>query len=140
MTTVGPWALCLSLYRYFSMGPSLTFPDAKDKFTYTYTQSAQDLMSKSEIYLSAVKPEESNGEALNVADTAPRRSWSIKWSFIASYFGPNGIDAGQLGGEQVDLLWNEHQHDYRNVQDIWTCSSRDASIFMCLLQVRLYFA
>ncbi|KAJ5688486.1 hypothetical protein N7536_011105 [Penicillium majusculum] len=74
-----------------------------------------------------------------MADTAPPRSWSIKWSVIASYFGPDGIDAGQPARE-VDLLWNEHQHDYRNVLDIWTCFSRDASIFMSHLQAGLYFA
>lgn len=74
MTAVGPWALYLSLYRYYSMGPGLAFPDAKNNFIYTYTQSSQKVISKSENYLSAVKPEESNGEPLNMADTAPPRS------------------------------------------------------------------
>lgn len=66
MTAVGPWALYLSLYRYYSMGPSLAFPDAKNNFIYTYTQFSQNLISKSEIYLSAVKLKESNVEPLNM--------------------------------------------------------------------------
>ncbi|KAJ5957946.1 hypothetical protein N7501_012225 [Penicillium viridicatum] len=34
--TLGPLFLYFSLYRYFSMGPSLTFLGTKANFTYTY--------------------------------------------------------------------------------------------------------
>ena len=87
--------------------------------------SSQDLVSKSEIYTSTVKPEKSNGEALDMANTATPRSWSIKWSVIASCFGLSGIDAGQPGRGEVDLWWNEHQHDYRNMCKIFGLFPRE---------------
>lgn len=66
MTAVGPWALYLSLYRYYSMGPSLAFPDAKNNFIYTYTQSSQDLISRSEIYLSPLRCESRGKQRLAI--------------------------------------------------------------------------
>ncbi|KAJ5419962.1 hypothetical protein N7465_002481 [Penicillium sp. CMV-2018d] len=90
--TLGP--LFLTLQIFFN-GPKPNFPRYQDQL-YIHI-SSQDLVSKSEIYLSAGKPEKSNDEALNMADTATPRSWSIKWSVIASYFGLSGIDAGEPG-------------------------------------------
>lgn len=116
MTYVEPLALYLSLYRYVN-GPGATviFPGTKSNFTYTYTESSQDLISKSEIYLSVVKPKEANGEAFNIADTSVPRSWSLKWPVLASYFGLNGVGPGEKGWEEIDVWWNEHQQDYRRM-------------------------
>jgi hypothetical protein len=104
MTFVEPLALYLSLHRYANgPGASVTFPGTKSNFTYTYTESSQDLISRSEIYLSVIKPQEANGEAFSVADTATPRPWSLKWPILTSYLGLNGIGPGERGWQEVDV-------------------------------------
>jgi len=116
MTYVEPLALYLSLYRYINgPGASVTFPGTKKNFTYTYTDSSQDMIAKAEIYISVVKPEEANGEAFNITDTATPGPWSMKWPILTEYFGLKGTGPGGKGWEDIDVWWNGHQEDYRRM-------------------------
>lgn len=128
MTFVEPLALYLSLYRYVN-GPCarVKFPGTKTNFTYTWTESSQDLISMSEIYLSVIKPHEANGEAFNIADSATPSSWSLKWPVLANYFGLNGVGPGEKGWEDIDLWWNEHQNDYRRMCKSYSLVPRELS-------------
>lgn len=116
MTYVEPLALYLSLYRYVNgAGADITFPGTKKNFTYTYTDSSQDIISKAEIYLSVVNPDAADGEAFNIADTAKPGPWSIKWPLLAKYFGLRGTGPGEKGWEEIDVWWEEHQEDYKKM-------------------------
>lgn len=128
MTSVEPLAMYLALYRYVNgPGAKVTFPGTKANFTYTFTDSSQDLISRSEIYLSIVKPHEANGEAFNIADTATPRPWSLKWPVLASYFGLNGVGPGERGWEEIDVWWNDHQQDYRRMCKTFSLVPRELS-------------
>ena len=73
-----PTALYLALYRYVN-GPGAVakFPcRAGTSFVYTFSDSSQDVIVRSEIYLSIVKPDEADGEGFNTANTAKPSSWS----------------------------------------------------------------
>ncbi|KAJ6083450.1 hypothetical protein N7467_007585 [Penicillium canescens] len=126
MTFVEPLALYLALYRFVN-GPdaSIIFPGTKTNFTYTFTDSSQDLISKSEIYLSVIQPEQANGEAFNIADTDVPGSWSMKWPIIAEYFGLKGIGPGEKGWQDLEEWWNEHQEDYRRMCETYNLEHRD---------------
>ncbi|CAG8082590.1 unnamed protein product [Penicillium salamii] len=128
MTFLEPLALYLSLYRYVNgPGAVVKFPGTQRNFTYTWTESSQDLISKSEIYLSVIKPHEANGEAFNIADFATPSSWSMKWPVLTSYFGLNGVGPGDHGWEEIDVWWNEHQHDYRQMCKTYSLVRRELS-------------
>lgn len=111
MTAVEPLALYLSLYRFVNG----TFPGTNANFTYTHTESSQDVISKSVIYLSVVKPEQANGEAFNIANTTTPKPWCLKLPVIARYFGLHGSGPGQKGWEEVEVWWNKNLHDYRRI-------------------------
>ncbi|PWY85821.1 hypothetical protein BO94DRAFT_586379 [Aspergillus sclerotioniger CBS 115572] len=113
MTTVKPIALYLSLYRYVN-GPGATvpFPGTLTNYTYIFTDSSQDIISRAEIYLSVVKPEEANGEAFNIADTATPSRWSDKWPILTDYFGLKATGPTQKDYAPFDQWWNDHQDDY----------------------------
>lgn len=116
MTYVEPLGLYLALYRYVNgAGAEVPFPGTSKNFVYTNTDSSQDLISKSEIYLSVVKPEQANGEAFNIADSADPGSWSRKWPILAGYFGLKGTDPVNDGWSDLDGWWNEHQEEYREM-------------------------
>lgn len=116
MTYVEPLALYLALSRYVNgAGADITFPGTKANFTYTYTDSSQDVISKAEIYLSVVNPEAANGEAFNIADTAKPGPWSVKWPILAKYFGLRGTGPGEKGWEEIDVWWEEHQEEYKKM-------------------------
>ncbi|KAJ5360104.1 hypothetical protein N7517_009295 [Penicillium concentricum] len=116
MNFVEPLALYLALYRFVN-GPDarVTFPGTKANFTYTFTDSSQDMISKSEIYLSVVQPDQANGEAFNIADTDVPGPWSVKWPILAEYFGLKGTGPGERGWENLEEWWNEHQDNYRRM-------------------------
>lgn len=126
MTFIEPLALYLALYRFVN-GPNanVTFPGTKTNFTYTFTDSSQDLISKSEIYLSVVQPDQANGEAFNIADTNVLGPWSVKWPIIAEYFGLRGTGPGERGWEDLEEWWNEHQNDYRRMCKAYQLEYRD---------------
>lgn len=57
------------------------------------------MIAKAEIYLSVVKPEEANGEAFNITDTATPGPWSMKWPILTEYFGLKGTGQGDKAGK-----------------------------------------
>ncbi|KAK2745757.1 hypothetical protein FQN55_006078 [Onygenales sp. PD_40] len=116
MTFVEPIALYLSLYCFVNgRGASVSFPGTQRNFTYTFTDSSQDIISKAEIYLSTTTPDQAHGEAFNIADTATPGAWSIKWPILAEYFGLVGTGPGRDEWGDIDVWWNEHQGDYRRM-------------------------
>jgi hypothetical protein len=126
MTFVEPLALYLALYRFVNgPGASVMFPGTKTNFTYTFTDSSQDLISKSEIYLSVVQPDQANGEAFNIADTDLPGSWSVKWPILAEYFGLKGTGPGETGWVDLEEWWKEHQNDYRRMCQTYCLEHRD---------------
>lgn len=92
MTFIEPMALFLSLWRYVK-GPGAEVPawGTEANYRHTYTHSSQDIIAKSEIYLSVVKPDEADGEAFNVADHDTPASYVERWPVIADYFGLKGV-------------------------------------------------
>ncbi|KAL4903358.1 hypothetical protein BDW74DRAFT_156229 [Aspergillus multicolor] len=120
MTYVEPLALYLSLYRYvYGPGAKVPFPGTPKNFVYTHTESSQDIITRAEIYLSVVKPEQANGEAFNIADTSKPGSWSIKWPILAGYFGLEGTGPKPRDNEeewgQIDTWWADHQKEYEQM-------------------------
>lgn len=109
-------ALFLSLYRYVN-GPraTVTFLGTEKNFRHTYTASSQDIIARSEIYLSIEKPDEAHGEAFNTADTATPGSWSVKWPKICEYFGLQGGGPGDKHWNDADKWWHDHQDDYEKM-------------------------
>ncbi|KAI9373898.1 hypothetical protein BJX61DRAFT_551884 [Aspergillus egyptiacus] len=125
MTYVEPLALYLALYRYVNgPGARVSFPGTKTNFVYTYTDSSQDIIARSEIYLSVEKPEEANGEGFNIADTATPGPWSVKWPILAGYFGLEGIGPGQDGWGEIDKWWDAHQAAYQKMCDEYGLKKR----------------
>jgi hypothetical protein len=57
------------LYRYFN-GPGATavFIGSYINYIHTYTSSSQDIIARSELYLSLKKPDQAHDEAFNIAD------------------------------------------------------------------------
>lgn len=92
MTFIEPLALFLSLWRYVK-GPGAEVPawGTYAHYRHTSTDSSQDIIARSEIYLSVVKPDEANGEAFNTADYDTPTSYADKWPIIADYFGLKGV-------------------------------------------------
>ena len=92
MTWLEPVALYLALYRYLN-GPNAEVPfiGTSANYIHTNTDSAADIIARSEIYLSVVKPDEANGEGFNTADYDTPVSWIQRWPVLASYFGLKGV-------------------------------------------------
>ncbi|KAL4806072.1 hypothetical protein BDV18DRAFT_160140 [Aspergillus unguis] len=125
MTYVEPVGLYLALYRYIhGAGAKVPFPGTYKNWGYTFTDSSQDIIARSEIYLSICKPEESHGEAFNTADTATPRPWSIKWAILAKYFGLEGTGPEADKWGELDTWWNEHQAEYQGMCDAYGLQKR----------------
>lgn len=91
MTFLEPIALFLALWRYVhGPGAESPFIGTLDNYVHTNTDSSQDIIAKSEIYLSTIKPDEANGEAFNTADYTTPTSWVTRWPATVSYFGLKG--------------------------------------------------
>lgn len=91
MTFLEPTALVLALWRYVhGPGAEIKFIGTATNYIHTNTDSSQDTIAKSHIYLSTVEPEESNGEAFNIADNATPVSWVERWPVMVDYFGLQG--------------------------------------------------
>ncbi|KUI65838.1 3-oxo-Delta(4,5)-steroid 5-beta-reductase [Cytospora mali] len=118
MTYIEPLALYLALYRFVhGPGAVVKFPGTKSNFTYTYTDSSQDMIARAEIFLSVQRPGEADGEAFNIADTATPGPWSVKWPVLAEYFGLKAAGPGDKGWEGIDDWWFEHQDEYQKMCD-----------------------
>jgi len=118
MTFLEPVALFLSLWRYVN-GPNAEVPfiGTGPNYRHTNTDSSQDTIAKSEIYLSVVKPDEANGEAFNTADYTTPTSWIERWPIMVSYFGLKGTPPIEPAETTypADKWWNEHQDDYKRM-------------------------
>ena len=102
MNLLEPLALYLLLYRFFNgPGAVVPFPGMRQTYACTNTDSAQDITTKAEIYLSVVKPAEANGEAFNIADMATPSSWSMKWPMLTKYFGLEGAGPNENGWKPI---------------------------------------
>lgn len=128
MNFLEPVALYLALYRFVNgPGAAVPFPGTHKSFTYLYTDSSQDIISKSEIYLSVIKTNEANGEAFNIADMATPGPWSTKWLMLAEYFGLTGTEPIVDGWGDIDKWWNEHQADYQKMCETYGLQRRTIS-------------
>ncbi|PLB36008.1 SDR family oxidoreductase [Aspergillus candidus] len=118
MTFVEPLALYLSLYRYVN-GPNapVPFPGTYKNYTHTYTPSSQDIIARSEIYLSVVQPDKAHTEAFNTADSDTPAPWSTMWPLMCAYYGLKGEDAvpGGTSWGGIDEWWGEHGDDYERM-------------------------
>ncbi|KAL4908855.1 hypothetical protein BDW74DRAFT_73698 [Aspergillus multicolor] len=118
MTYVEPLALYLMLFRYVN-GPDSTvvFPGPYTNYTHTYTSSSQDIIARSELYLSIEKPDQAHGEAFNTADSATPDPWTIVWPMICEYFGLRGQGAApeDKGWKDIDKWWVAHQDEYKKM-------------------------
>lgn len=128
MNFLEPVGLYLALYRYVNgPGALVPFPGTQKNFAHTNTDSSQRIISKSEIYLSVVKPTEANGEAFNTADTATPSSWSTKWPMLAEYYGLKGTGPKTDGWGDIDKWWNEHQAEYKKMCAEYQLHEREIS-------------
>ncbi|KAK1718923.1 hypothetical protein BDP67DRAFT_393633 [Colletotrichum lupini] len=128
MTFLEPTALFLALWRYVhGPGAEIKFIGTATNYTHTNTDSSQDIIAKSHIYLSTVKPEESNGEAFNTADNATPVSWVERWPVMVDYFGLQGTPPveGAQTTFPVEKWWEEHQGDYKRMCAEYGLKHRD---------------
>lgn len=92
MTVLEPVALFLALWRYVNgHGAEVPFIGTGPNYRHTNVDSSQDIIARSEIYLSIEKPDEANGEAFNTADYTTPASWVERWPVLTSYFGLKGV-------------------------------------------------
>ncbi|KAL3428757.1 hypothetical protein BDV09DRAFT_203925 [Aspergillus tetrazonus] len=89
MTYTEPVALYLMLFRYVN-GPGATavFPGSYINYIHTYTSSSQDIIARSELYLSLKKPDQAHAQGA----TAEDKAW-----------------------KDIDKWWVAHQDDYRKM-------------------------
>ncbi|KAL4954270.1 hypothetical protein BDW69DRAFT_194200 [Aspergillus filifer] len=116
MTYVEPLALYLMLYRYVNgLGARVVFPGSYATYTHTYTSSSQDIIARSELYLSIEKPDQAHGEAFNIADSANLESWTLVWPKMCEYFGlrAQGAAPDDKGWKDIDKWWVAHQDNYK---------------------------
>lgn len=116
MTYVEPLALYLMLYRYINgAGATVVFPGPYTNYIHTYTPSSQDIIARSELYLSIMKPDQAHGEAFNTADKATSAPWTLVWPKMCEYFGlkAEGASPEDKGWKDIDKWWIAHQDDYK---------------------------
>lgn len=91
MSFLEPIALFLSVWRYVhGPGAEIKFVGTSATYRHTNTDSSQDTIARSEIYLSVSAPAEADGEAFNTADYTVPNSWVDRWPAMVSYFGLKG--------------------------------------------------
>lgn len=118
MTYVEPIALYLSLYRYVNgPGARVKFPGTYRNFIHRYTPSSQDIIARSEIYLSVEKPDQAHGEAFNTADNPTPAPWSTMWPLMCENFDLEAVPANEDDKEWkgIDKWWFAHQDQYQNM-------------------------
>ena len=118
MTYVEPLALYLTLYRHVNgLGASVVFPGSYPNYTHTFTASSQDIIARSELYLSVEKPDRGHGEAFNTADNDIPASWALVWPKMCEYFGLRGEGPSpeDKGWKDIDKWWFAHQDDYKKM-------------------------
>ncbi|KAJ5106604.1 hypothetical protein N7456_003279 [Penicillium angulare] len=118
MTYVEPLALYLMLYRYVNgPGATVAFPGSYATYIHTFTPSSQDIIARSELYLSVERPDQAHGEAFNTADNESPAPWSIAWPKMCEYFGLSGQEASPKDStwKNIDKWWIAHQDDYKKM-------------------------
>ncbi|CAG8111848.1 unnamed protein product [Penicillium salamii] len=128
MTYVEPLALYLTLYRYVNgPGSAVVFPGPYTNYVHTYTSSSQDIIARSELYLSVEKPEQAHGQAFNTADNATPESWAMVWPKICERFGlqAEGASPEDKGWKNIDQWWVAHQDDYRKMCEEYCLQPRE---------------
>lgn len=130
MSLVQPIALFLSLYRYVSApDAAIKFPGIYQNFIYSFTPSSQDIIARSELYLSVEKPDQVQNEAFNIADNPTPQPWSIIWPMMCEYFGLKSIPASVDDQEwkDIDKWWFDHLDDYQKMCDEYGLQKRGIS-------------
>ncbi|CAI7629992.1 unnamed protein product [Penicillium palitans] len=130
MTYVEPLALYLMLYRYVNgPGATVVFPGPYANYIHTYTSSSQDIIARSELYLSVEKPDQAHGEAFNTADNPTPESWAVVWPKICEYFGLNaeGASPEDKGWKDIDKWWLAHQGNYKKMCEEYGLRPREIS-------------
>ncbi|KAJ5330339.1 hypothetical protein N7476_000122 [Penicillium atrosanguineum] len=118
------------IYRYLN-GPSATvvFPGPYTNYIHTYTSSSQDIIARSELYLSVEKPDQAHEEAFNTADSATPAPRSLVWPKMCEYFGLNaeGACPEDKGWKDIDKWWFAHQDDYKKMCQEYGLRPREIS-------------
>lgn len=148
MTYLEPVALFLSLWRYVKgPGAEIPFIGTRANYLHTNTDSSHDIIARSEIYLSVVKPGEANGEAFNTADNARPVSWVERWPVMTGYFGLKGAPPVEPAESEFSLnkwlrkytecfrlatfpaqeWWQDHQDDYKRMCSEYGLRAREIS-------------
>ncbi|KAJ5279022.1 hypothetical protein N7478_004394 [Penicillium angulare] len=130
MTFVEPLALYLVLYRYVNgLGATVAFPGSYATYMHTFTPSSQDIIARSELYLSVEKPDQAHGEAFNTADNDTAAPWSVVWPRMCEYFGLNGQGASpeEKIWKNIDKWWIAHQDDYERMCEQYGLQLRSIS-------------
>ena len=118
MTYVEPLALYLTLYRHVNgPGATVAFPGSYANYIHTYTASSQDIIARSELYLSIKKADQAHEEAFNTADNAAPQSWALIWPTMCEYFELRGESASpkDKGWKDIDKWWFTHQDQYNKM-------------------------
>ncbi|OJJ94785.1 hypothetical protein ASPACDRAFT_1908734 [Aspergillus aculeatus ATCC 16872] len=128
MTYVEPLALYLMLYRYVN-GPGATpvYPGSYANYIHSHTPSSQDIIARSELYLSLEKPDQAHGEAFNTADNAAPAPFSIVWPKMCEYFGltAQAPTPEVKGWTDTDKWWIAHQDDYKQMCEEYDLHPRE---------------
>ncbi|RAK71282.1 SDR family oxidoreductase [Aspergillus fijiensis CBS 313.89] len=128
MTYVEPLALYLMLYRYVN-GPGATpvYPGSYANYVHSHTPSSQDIIARSELYLSLEKPEQAHGQAFNTADNATPAPFSIVWPKMCEYFGVTAQAPipEVKGWTDTDKWWIAHQEDYKKMCEEYELRPRE---------------
>lgn len=128
MTYVEPIALYLMLFRYVNgPGATVVFPGPYTNYIHTYTPSSQDIIARSELFLSVEKPDQAHGEAFNTADSATPMPWTLVWPKLCEYFGLNGEGASpeDKGWKDIDKWWVAHQGEYKKMCEEYGLTPRE---------------
>ncbi|KAJ5836186.1 hypothetical protein N7447_002212 [Penicillium robsamsonii] len=130
MTYVEPLALYLMLYRYLNgPGATVVFPGPYKNYIHTYTSSSQDIIARSELYLSVERPNQTHREAFNTAGNAIPEYWVVVWRKMCEYFGLNveGASPEDKGWKDIDKWWFAHQDDYKRMCEDYGLHPREIS-------------
>lgn len=114
-----PLALYFSLYRYVhGANAKVRFLGASSGWSAKHADTSQEILARSEIYISLQPSEKIHQQAFNISDHTEPTSWSYKWPKLASYFDLVGIGpddeetAAQPEPADPGKWWELHGHEY----------------------------
>jgi hypothetical protein len=110
MNIAEPLALYLSLWKSISQSNEVPFPGTQESYTHFHSDCSQDQLARFSIYAS-LKPEKTQGKALNIADVDYPVSWEMVWPDIAAYFGLNGVRPLPSGQKETGEAWVKSHKD-----------------------------